>query len=60
MSIDEYKGKYEALVLERNQMELEFGQKRAQFRQLYLEVEGKIIIIILLFERTGQFKGELR
>ena len=32
-------------------MELDFGQKRAQFRQLYLDVEGNSIIYnaILLF-----------
>ncbi|XP_066921151.1 rab GTPase-binding effector protein 1-like [Clytia hemisphaerica] len=42
VTADEYKTKYEALVLEKNQMERDFGQKRAQFRQLYLDVEGKL------------------
>ena len=43
MSPEEYKSKYEALVLEKNKMEMDFGQKRAQFRQLYLEVEGEFL-----------------
>lgn len=42
VSAEEYKAKYEALVLEKSQMEMQFGQKRAQFRQLYLDVEEKL------------------
>uniref|UniRef100_T2MDG8 Rab GTPase-binding effector protein 1 n=1 Tax=Hydra vulgaris TaxID=6087 RepID=T2MDG8_HYDVU len=38
----DYKEKYEELLAEIEKSELEFGQKRAQFRQLYLDCENKL------------------
>lgn len=38
--VDNYKQKYEQLLAENSKKEQEFGQKRAQFRQLYLDCEG--------------------
>ncbi|XP_057295276.1 rab GTPase-binding effector protein 1-like isoform X4 [Hydractinia symbiolongicarpus] len=38
--VDNYKEKYEQLLAENSKKEQEFGQKRAQFRQLYLDCEA--------------------
>lgn len=39
----DYKNLYQGLLDDKKKMELDFGQKRAQFRQLYLDCEGKIL-----------------
>jgi len=38
----DYKKLYEGLLDDKKKMELDFGQKRAQFRQLYLDCEEKL------------------
>ena len=40
----DYKEKYEKLLAEVEKSEQEFGQKRAQFRQLYLDCESKSLL----------------
>ena len=35
-----YKAKYEGVLKEKQELELEFGKRRAQFRQLFLDLEG--------------------
>ena len=44
-----YKQKYEDLLAEKSRMEDEFGQKRGQFRQLYLECEGMFWCFFIKF-----------
>ena len=41
----DYKAKYEVVLKEKQQLELEFGQRRAQFRQLFLDLEGMYLFL---------------
>lgn len=42
----DYKAKYEVILKEKQQLELEFGQRRAQFRQLFLDLEGMYLFCV--------------
>lgn len=42
----DYKAKYEVVLKEKQQLELEFGQRRAQFRQLFLDLEGMYLFCV--------------
>ena len=51
----DYKAKYEDVLKEKQKLELEFGQRRAQFRQLFLDLEGMYLFCVSNTQVSSSF-----